>query len=702
MICAFLSPYPFRGQVAPYLWVFYKLLASIDERMAFIISRDYLEPADGIIFAGRSEVTERRQAELGYSLPGPEELARHHFGFLDDSLFFELLPEYNNNPIAFFKDFLGRDIPKLRRLIKEQLLQLPEKPEVILSWSNCPSLAVAAGELGISVVYLEVGPLREPNYRATGYFDFSGVNGNTEAENRYVEFSEFSSLDLDLDLKCLRRAFSTLPDTSSSGDLCGIALQVEDDSNLVCYSNGYDNTSLIARGLLDHPSDKILIRGHPGSRHVLKSDWAMHDASPTVVEFLDRCKSILTVNSSVGVEALLRGIPVKPCGDASYVYVTAGDGARDLENRLAFYLLAYLVPFDLIFSPDYIRFRLGQPSEWDIISRHLVKYGVMSTSADLACELGGAVERMAVTTGAERAEVAMRAADFGMSKLYYRSNGQQYSEENSLVAENQFFLDGGSLQAKFVLPAGARPSYVRFDPPAGEGNHELLALRWGWMRSEGSEELAGLADLDVRLVAASGPRYLDDSYPTLLADNTNVFFELSVDDLWASALAHGNGVGVLEFSFSRKSMQAEMAYVISKFREQLQHLEEVICQQQAINASLPDAGDELSGLTESRYSQFVYFVNCRLSEMEERLGALLKSELLRVGHTAVADFAKDSLPIQPEAAGEHAIKQHEISDLTGLIKEQSKNLFELKEAMEAILRSIASGSALVERGTEES
>lgn len=37
----------------------------------------------------------------------------------------------------------------------------------------------------IPVINLELGPLRSPTYLFTGYFDFSGVNGNTEAEKRY-------------------------------------------------------------------------------------------------------------------------------------------------------------------------------------------------------------------------------------------------------------------------------------------------------------------------------------------------------------------------------------------------------------------------------------------------------------------------------------------------------------------------------------
>jgi len=41
MIAAFLLPFPLRGYRAPYLWVYYRLLSEMGERMLFITSEDY-------------------------------------------------------------------------------------------------------------------------------------------------------------------------------------------------------------------------------------------------------------------------------------------------------------------------------------------------------------------------------------------------------------------------------------------------------------------------------------------------------------------------------------------------------------------------------------------------------------------------------------------------------------------------------------
>ncbi|MGP1083668.1 GT99 family glycosyltransferase N-terminal domain-containing protein, partial [Serratia sp. CY58181] len=42
MIAVFLPPYPFRGVKAPYLWIFYRLLNSLQQRSLFIAGNDYL------------------------------------------------------------------------------------------------------------------------------------------------------------------------------------------------------------------------------------------------------------------------------------------------------------------------------------------------------------------------------------------------------------------------------------------------------------------------------------------------------------------------------------------------------------------------------------------------------------------------------------------------------------------------------------
>jgi hypothetical protein len=210
------------------------------------------------------------------------------------------------------------------------------------------------------------------------------VNGNTEAARRYLAsgFVPMGGFEAErrLDVESLRRFFlrAVEGETPASRFKLGVALQVEDDSNLLAFGRGFDNLSLLTYAHLRHPEGSVLARSHPGSVFALKPDWYALDDSPNSLAFIRRCEKILTINSSVGLEALLMQTPVEVLGDCAHRYIAEADDECERTTRLAFYLFAYLVPMQSIYDPGYVRFRLDQPSEFEIVVRHLAAYGLDS------------------------------------------------------------------------------------------------------------------------------------------------------------------------------------------------------------------------------------------------------------------------------------------------------------------------------------
>jgi hypothetical protein len=394
MIAAFLLPFPFRGYPAPYLWVYYRLLTTFREPILFITGRDYVQAPEHWSARGRWEMQAYSGQRLGYRIPSETEMAHHRYRFLADALFETLLAESGGNPVAAFRRLLSERIHGLETAFAEALAATGRHDiEAVLTWCNCPSLTAAAARLGIPVLHLEMGPLRWPHYRPTAYLDFRGVNGNTEAEARYLAAApRFGD---GVTVERLRAFFHAgpLPEASRQHGT-GVALQVEDDSNLVAFGHGYDNQSLLVRAHLDHADGDVLVRPHPGSLFALKPDWYRLDDSADAIGFVRRCRRILTINSSVGLEALLMGTPVDVLGDCSYRHLAEAGDPAEATARLAHYLFAYLVPMDLIYDPAYLRFRLARPAEAAIVARHLAAYGV--APADPADDLAGLVERALV------------------------------------------------------------------------------------------------------------------------------------------------------------------------------------------------------------------------------------------------------------------------------------------------------------------
>ncbi|MFX0951620.1 hypothetical protein ABEM13_22150 [Escherichia coli] len=378
MFAVFLPPYPFRGVKAPYLWLFLKYLHCSNEKILFITSPDYVEVINDETQHSRWEFDTASMASLGYSLPNEQSLARHEYLYLDHALYETMLAQHHHDPIKSFTTFLTESISELENelfsLLTKEIIQ---RVDAFVSICNCPSLEKVARALNKEVIHLEIGPLRAPMYRNTAYLDFTGVNGNTEARARYESCQ--TEIDITCSMNDLHRYFLeaiSLP-SSSENQVAGIVLQVEDDSNIIAYSHNFTNISLISYVRQQHTLENILVRAHPGSLFRLRDDIFSIDASANSLEFIQKCHSIYTINSSVGLEALLCEKKTNILGDCSYAFVAEEASGPTRVNAMAFYLFAYLVPFELIFNLEYLRFRLDHPAELDIVRKHLQFYSKM-------------------------------------------------------------------------------------------------------------------------------------------------------------------------------------------------------------------------------------------------------------------------------------------------------------------------------------
>lgn len=378
MFAVFLPPYPFRGVKAPYLWLFLKYLHCSNEKILFITSPDYVEVINDETQHSRWEFDAASMASLGYSIPDEQSLARHEYLYLDHALYEIMLAQHHHDPIKSFTTFLTESISELEHelfsLITKEIIQ---RVDAFVSICNCPSLEKVARALNKEVLHLEIGPLRAPMYRNTAYLDFTGVNGNTEARARYESCQ--TEIDITCSMNDLHRYFLeaiSLP-SSSENQVAGIVLQVEDDSNIIAYSHNFTNISLISYVRQQHALENILVRAHPGSLFRLRDDIFSIDASANSLEFIQKCHSIYTINSSVGLEALLCEKKTNILGDCSYAFVAEETSGPNRVNAMAFYLFAYLVPFELTFNLEYLRFRLDHPAELDIVRKHLQFYSKM-------------------------------------------------------------------------------------------------------------------------------------------------------------------------------------------------------------------------------------------------------------------------------------------------------------------------------------
>lgn len=384
MFTVFLPSLGFRGNRSPYLWWFYKFLSEFGVQAGYICGDEYLLDPKLHLANGRNEASNEVARYYKYQIPDIGLLARLRQADIAPDVWRAMEQRFPDNPLEAFRHFcLVEDSVLKEALVQafDHLESVGEAIEVVVTCVNCATLRRLCKERGLPLLHIEIGPLRAPQYLQTAYFDFSGVNGATEARSRFDAMGMTESGAWDR-LESLRSLFTVdvrPPREFPPVDL-GIGLQIEDDSNLICYSNGYSSLALInnakrllAEGQVTAP---VLVRGHPGSMFALKDvPRGMNiDRSESAVEFLLQCREIHTVNSSLAVESLLLGHKATVYGDCPFSFCIDAHTRLCNESAFSFFLLNYLVPSNLATSSDYIRWRLGRPTEEAIRKAHLEFY----------------------------------------------------------------------------------------------------------------------------------------------------------------------------------------------------------------------------------------------------------------------------------------------------------------------------------------
>ncbi len=385
MLISFLYPFSLRGFDAPYLWIYYHQIQKLGgDNLAFILDESYKKPLEYFIQTNRNELNSEYVNQNINST-----INNYKYYILPSKELQQIYSE--SDDLAFFKKYLTVVIPDLYSLIFDilQLALKDYKIDAVLSWSNCPSLQKACDDLSIKVIYNEIGPLRSPQFVSTGFFDFSGVNGCTSSERRFEDFlTEYREGAIKLystDAVLNKLALIEIKEEAELFDY-GVALQVENDSNIVAYANEYNNVRLIDE--IKNKANSTLIRKHPAS-NVDYTKFGVMDDSITSISFIKKCNKIASVNSGTIMEAILLGKSVEIYGDCPYKIINFGSRYKEFGSKeyhclvVNFLALNYLIPFQLIFDIQYIGFRLSNPSESQIRACHLVSLGLSHNDQEL-------------------------------------------------------------------------------------------------------------------------------------------------------------------------------------------------------------------------------------------------------------------------------------------------------------------------------
>jgi len=354
MFLAFLNHYDIRPVDAQYLWVFYCMLHKFDNKdITYIINEDY-----------KKQYTPQERWEM------QPEIAKKQFYIPPAILDFDKIKHIIGDKITI------SDNPSknLRHYIKQQISEIIGLPEpdfcnvkAGLTWVNNKTFEDKCKKYNIPVIHNEFATLRTPIYKDTFYFDFKGVNGNTEFNKRFEIFKNSINSSLLLSVEELihlvtkpefvNKLIEIYKNKSKRKYACGIPMQVANDTNVIAFSNGWSNIDLITYSIKKYGRKNTLLRNHPGC--VLKATDRPCDKFDEgyCFEFLDNVDHVTTINSSVGFEAVLLGKTVEYLGESPF-NIANHLSSEDLLYFLNFAIVSYIVPIKYLFNKDYYIYRL--------------------------------------------------------------------------------------------------------------------------------------------------------------------------------------------------------------------------------------------------------------------------------------------------------------------------------------------------------
>ncbi len=235
------------------------------------------------------------------------------------------------------------------------------KVDAFVYWGSNHTIKKFASAFGLNSMAMEMGPTRDP-FRETRYCDFAGVNGDSHISS--VDLSEVEPMDLD----AWRRDGGICYASGSRGESrhvplttryagkiyrgnrpCALlVMQLDDDSNCLIHSDFSGMLDMVQKTVpkLVEAGWDVFVKPHPGAapeRNQGRARWRnvqghqdscafikenyggdagvywIDDVPPEqYVSLLSKMDAVISVNSSVGFEAMLMEKPVVALGRAPY------------------------------------------------------------------------------------------------------------------------------------------------------------------------------------------------------------------------------------------------------------------------------------------------------------------------------------------------------------------------------------------------
>lgn len=278
---------------------------------------------------------------------------------------------------------------ELHRIFRRIERNSGERVEGILTWgAHFKSLEYVARHRHIPVITNEFC-IRFPEYYPLSYFCRKDIYTEREIKKAYRKFQreraqlpyrllsrrELLALFLEKDrIELLQRESGHKPEFEIGIAGCHPLIATFFAKSM------YTDLELIRDVRNEYSEEDILFRRHPGDEpYQAKYTLKNQDESVYASDFILKCERITAQGSNTLVEAMLWGRRVYSHDTSPFTFLCERElhrkeAAPVSEEALNFIFLVYLVPFNKVWTSDYIRWRLKEKQSGMIYKRNVEYY----------------------------------------------------------------------------------------------------------------------------------------------------------------------------------------------------------------------------------------------------------------------------------------------------------------------------------------
>ncbi len=297
----------------------------------------------------------------------------------------KVLDQYKDKDTAWINMMNNKD-NVLYKIMDDQLSLITKKYDDLKSlivWRHNETISLVAKKYNLNVIEMELAGIRKPSYNlGICYFQYSNKYSTDELDSRYESFiKEIKNKKVPLlsrnDLINLFVSKEELNNLYEIEDYdVGIALGLRNDYDTL--ASGSITNEEILESLDEFESKKnIIIRKHPANhnyKYNLEDKFTL-DESVSSIQFLSRCRKIVSSVSNIGLEAMLFGktsytLGKMPFKRFCYNSLDINDDYVISVIDLNFLIFCYFTPYSLALDQHYVEFRNSNPSEYDIYMCH--------------------------------------------------------------------------------------------------------------------------------------------------------------------------------------------------------------------------------------------------------------------------------------------------------------------------------------------